>query len=165
MAIKPRSEWSCRETIPPAVAAIINETCAKHGFQRGAIIKRSQGSSVHALCRQEICFRLRERGLSYPYIGGVIGRDHSSVSYAVKVYAKAAGVPVPPLVERGLEARHWDAAQARKAQRLWALGVHANVIGHRLNPKRSGPAVKRYAIEKGWGLHPSRSVAENEGGA
>lgn len=57
---------------------VIDAIAAAHHVSRDEILSRSRVQSVVA-GRRSLCVALRERGMSYPEIGRLVGRDHSTV--------------------------------------------------------------------------------------
>lgn len=67
-------------------ARIISEVCQKYGVTLNDI-KSARRSQYLAIPRQEICYRLRrETGLSFPQMGKMLNRDHSTQLHSARKY-------------------------------------------------------------------------------
>lgn len=148
-----------RAVLPPGVRAVIADVCLKHGVSRDQVLSRYRGTDEVVQCRMEICYKLRQRGASYPLIGQYIGRDHTSVLNSVRRWSELTGAtPVSPeALIRQVGA--WTEKDIRKAGRLWALGVSPTVIIKRLDFEHSLKALRLVARIKGWGPHPAKVFA------
>lgn len=78
------------------IRVIFSEVCLKHGVTKEEVISTCRIRRV-VFCRMEIAYRLRtETTLSFPQIGGVLQRDHSTVFYYVeRVSARLKDGPWP----------------------------------------------------------------------
>lgn len=73
-------------------------------IRRDVCVKDVMGRSrfrEHLQARDEVCHMLRfEYGLSFPAIGKFVGKDHSTVWFAIRRYQhRVEGVPLPKKVE------------------------------------------------------------------
>lgn len=72
-----------------AVEAVLAETARTFGFVTDDLLSPRKPQEL-AACRRVACFLLHDQlGLSYPEIGRVLGRHHTSVMYNVGVVRKA----------------------------------------------------------------------------
>lgn len=117
---------------PKATARrIIAETAAKYGEKVSDVVgSRKFGSLVR--CRRETAWRIaKETRLSYPQIGALLGKDHSTIIWAIRRQNEATGENVRDLgncpivrIERNREAARLcvvaplTAAQKRRRNRL-----------------------------------------------
>ena len=62
---------------------LLDEASREHFVSRDEILGRSRCQSIVA-GRRALCRALRERGLSYPEIGRLVGRDHTTVMTLVR---------------------------------------------------------------------------------
>ncbi len=62
---------------------LMKQIGAKHGVSLDDILSARRQTDI-AAARFEISARLYERGLSYPQIGRLINRDHTTVIHAVR---------------------------------------------------------------------------------
>jgi hypothetical protein len=62
---------------------LLDAASREHHVSREEILGRSRLQSIVA-GRRGLCRALRERGMSYPEIGSLIGRDHTSVMNLVR---------------------------------------------------------------------------------
>ncbi len=69
--------------------ALVDEVCARRFVERSAVIGKTRGGSVDA-ARREVYRRLRELGLSYPEIGALFDRDHTTVMSCCKTRVRVA---------------------------------------------------------------------------
>ena len=63
--------------------AVLAEIEAKYQVHRNLLFSTKRERPI-VTARNELCWRLRELGWSYPQIGMRIGRDHSTVLHSVK---------------------------------------------------------------------------------
>jgi hypothetical protein len=78
-------------TVVPRWKEILRETCAKHKIHPEAVTGNSREAPL-VKCRREVYYRLRtELGMSLSQIGLKLNKDHTSVLYGVREYAKALG--------------------------------------------------------------------------
>jgi len=63
---------------------------ATHGIDLTDVLGRSTKREI-SNARQEIMFALRQRGWSYPRIGQVLGRDHTSIIHGVRAHERRLG--------------------------------------------------------------------------
>lgn len=69
------------------VKKIMREVCDKHGILEVEFLGERH-SPVYVAARQEACWRARnETGASFPLIGEVFNRDHSTILYSVRKYS------------------------------------------------------------------------------
>jgi chromosomal replication initiation ATPase DnaA len=66
---------------------MINDILNKYGFTMHDIRSRRRNSKLIE-CKREIALYLRNKGLSYPKIGLIMGKDHTSVMNLLKVLGK-----------------------------------------------------------------------------
>jgi chromosomal replication initiation ATPase DnaA len=85
-----------------ARAALIRRAAEEYGVRVALITSRDRAAQVHA-ARSVVAYVLRQRGMSYPRIGTLLDRDHSTVMSMVS------------RVERRMEA---SAAYALKVRRI-----------------------------------------------
>lgn len=80
----------------PAQHEIIADVAGAHGLPVSALLTRSQQRSV-VYPRQEAMWRLRNAGRwSYPQIGGLFNRDHTTVIHSCRAYeARLRGERLP----------------------------------------------------------------------
>lgn len=74
-----------RERLMRMVAAVADE----HGVEPREIMSGSRRKAP-SRARQDCWARLRREGLSYPQIGRMFGRDHSTVVYGVQRWERGA---------------------------------------------------------------------------
>jgi chromosomal replication initiation ATPase DnaA len=68
-------------------AKIITEVIHKHGLTRVQLRSKCQ-TPQYVAARQELAYRLREElALSYPQIGEILGKDHSTIMHSCRRYA------------------------------------------------------------------------------
>ncbi len=60
------------------VSDVLKDVVHRSGLSPEAILSRARTGEIVEV-RRELARRLRERGLSYPQIGALLGRDHSTV--------------------------------------------------------------------------------------
>ena len=78
-------------SIVPRWKEILRDVCAKHKIHPEAVTGKSREAPL-VLCRREVYYRLRmELGMSLSQIGLKLNKDHTSVLYGVREYAKALG--------------------------------------------------------------------------
>lgn len=70
---------------------IMADIAAKHGVTVAAIYGPSGERRRVVPARQETYAVLRERGWSYPKIGALLARDHTTVIYGVRAHKARAG--------------------------------------------------------------------------
>jgi transposase len=72
----------------PETRAIIAEVAQAYGVTTETIMGRDRNRAA-AWPRQEVFYRLRhERGLSYPKIGAIFGRDHTTILHGATKHAE-----------------------------------------------------------------------------
>jgi len=75
--------------ISPAsrIEGIVREVCVARGVRRDELFSRRKEDRI-AHARHEVCWRARnETSLSYPQIGKLLGRDHTTVMNGYKTHA------------------------------------------------------------------------------
>ena len=74
-----------------ARAALIRRAAEEYGVRPSLITSRDRAASVHA-ARSVVAYVLRQQGMSFPRIGNLLDRDHSTVMSMVgQVEKKIAG--------------------------------------------------------------------------
>lgn len=74
----------------------------KHGLTRHDILGRVKTTHI-CRARHEAYYHFRRKGWSYPEIGRLFGRDHSTIIYGVEKHQKVAfALPVNAGVTAGL---------------------------------------------------------------
>src|SRR5665213_3947434 len=69
------------------------EVAANHGISRESMMRSSNIAPIVA-ARNEAIFRCRtELGMSFPMIGRIFGKHHTSVIHAVRSHHAASGLP------------------------------------------------------------------------
>lgn len=66
------------------VVRVVTEEAAIAGIPPELVLLTDDRRRTVAWVRQRACTRLRAMGFSYPAIGDAIGRDHSTVIFAIK---------------------------------------------------------------------------------
>jgi len=74
----------------------------KHGFDRHDLLGRKRQPRI-SKARHEAYYHFRRKGWSYPEIGRLFGRDHSTIIYGVEKHQKVAfALPINVGVTAGL---------------------------------------------------------------
>lgn len=85
------------------VEQLLERVCDRFGISMAELLSRDRHSNI-AAARAVAAWLLREHGLSFPVIGRVLRRDHSTVLVAVrKVEVDAAMFPKVAEVLQGLK--------------------------------------------------------------
>lgn len=67
------------------------DVALRYGVSADDICAPTRGSDQVVLARQALMAALRHRGLSYPQIGRLIGRDHTTVMHGIRVHQQRQG--------------------------------------------------------------------------
>ena len=83
---------------PPTPKQIANVVARKHGVMPSELLVHGRGKRALVRARQEYWAVLRSQGRSYPEIGRLANRHHTTVLYGIRQYEKVHGriVPVEP---------------------------------------------------------------------
>jgi hypothetical protein len=105
-----------RNSVPLPIHAIFSEVCAKHGFT-AELMRGERRNSTLFLARGEFYFRAAaETAASFPIIGRVINRDHTTVIYGAARYAINQNLPAPRGVK--IAKRAADRFERRRLRRF-----------------------------------------------
>lgn len=72
---------------------ILTEVCGFYGISTGELFSDIRMKSV-ANAKASVAYRLRMRGLSWPEVGKVLGRHHTTVMKAAKAFARDQGLAI-----------------------------------------------------------------------
>lgn len=67
--------------------ALIRRAAEEYGIRPSVVTSRSRTAAVHS-ARSVVAYVLRQQGMSYPRIGSLLGRDHSTVMNMVATVEK-----------------------------------------------------------------------------
>lgn len=119
--------------------AEIEEIAASHGFTLAEIVRPDRRPAL-AVARREMMVHLRLKGFTFPQIGTIMRRNHSTVIAAIR----RAGLPrdCQPELERQLNKRDRLLAEA------YISGEHAQEIAKRfeVSTKTLYAAVARFEL-------------------
>ena len=77
--------------LPAPLRELVAEICARYLIAVDQVLSRDRRAAT-ALARHHIWHELRERGWSYPQIGELFRRDHSTVMQGVSSFELIAGL-------------------------------------------------------------------------
>ncbi len=81
--------------VPSSAKRIVYDVAKEHGLTLAHVLGGGRHAALYAV-RQEAMYRVvRDTSLSYPMIGKVFGRDHSTIIHGVENYCRDKGLAHP----------------------------------------------------------------------
>ncbi len=100
---------------------VVDSLCSGHGVPRDLVLGRSRPKSV-AFARNRLYAELSRTGLSYPEIGSLLDRDHTTVMAGVRRARRTAHLPVPSYLAEVSQVRATRAPRLRPIRKVtWRM--------------------------------------------